>query len=103
MTALLTLFLPEAVYAASSVADLTAKLTTNVINPLIAILFALGFVLFMWGAAMYVWGWGAPGEKEKGLGAGKSHMVWGLVGMLIMVSAYGIINLAGSIIGVPSR
>ena len=30
-------------------------------------------------------------------------MIWGFVGMLVMISAYGIINIAGNLIGIPPR
>jgi uncharacterized membrane protein len=99
MPAFLLLLFPSVAYAASSISDLIGNFKKFIINPIIAILFALAFILFLWGAVAFVWNASDSTSKEDG----KNHMIWGLVGMLIMVSAYGIINVAGSLIGVPSR
>lgn len=93
------LLFPSVAHAASSVDGLVVNFKNAIINPIIAILFALAFILFLWGAVAFVWNAGDSTSKEDG----KNHMIWGLVGMLIMVSAYGIINVAGSLIGVPPR
>lgn len=99
MGAFLLLLFPPVAHAASSISDLVGKFKEFIINPIIAILFALAFILFLWGAVVFVWNTGNSTSKEDG----KNRMIWGLVGMLIMVSAYGIINVAGSLIGVPAR
>jgi len=38
-------------------------------------------------------------DKEDKRTAGKQHMIWGIIGMAIMVSVFGIINLIMSTIG----
>lgn len=75
------------------------RFISSVINPLLAILFALAFVLFLWGAANFIWNAADKTAKDNG----KNHMIWGVVGMIIMISAYGIMNLVGSIIGIAPR
>lgn len=70
-------------------ADLINKFTTYVVNPIILVLFALGVFLFMFGLVEFLWKLNAGHGEEEG----KQHMLWGVVGMLIMVSVYGIISL----------
>jgi len=84
----------------SNLSNLINRFVDVIINPLIAILFALALALFMWGIARFIW----SADDETAREQGKSHMIWGLVGMLIMVSVYGILNVATSIIGIaPPR
>lgn len=72
--------------------DLVGRFTTYIIDPAILLVFAAGFFLFTWGLVQFL---GALGDNESGTRreAGKRHIVWGLVGMLVMISVYGIIAL----------
>ena len=60
-----------------------------IINQLIGLLFAAGLVFFLWGLAQFI----MNADSEEGRTKGKQHMVWGIVGMFIMVGAYAIINI----------
>jgi len=60
-----------------------------VIDPIILLIFAGGFFMFVLGLVQFLWGV-KSGEVDNN---GKQHMIWGIVGMLIMVSVYGIIAL----------
>ena len=62
------------------------------------LLFSAGLLVFFWGVIEFLWGLNAAGESSKD--EGKRHMLWGLIGMFVMVSAYAIINfIAGNICG----
>ena len=50
---------------------------------------ALAVLVFLWGVFEFIMGSG----DEKARETGKQHIVWGLVGLFIMVSAMGIVNL----------
>ncbi|NTV44806.1 MAG: hypothetical protein HGA67_03885 [Candidatus Yonathbacteria bacterium] len=65
------------------------NIVTNIINPIIGVVFALGFALFLWGIASYIFQSGDASTHENG----RNHMLWGLAGMLIMVTVAGIINI----------
>lgn len=69
--------------------ELLDRIITFIVDPALRIVFTLGLFLFLWGLVEFLWKLreGQPSEE------GKNHMVWGLVGMLIMVSVYGIIAL----------
>lgn len=73
-----------------TIRELTTKITTEVLNPILILLFALATVVFIWGIINYVLGsQGEPAKVEKG----KKVMLWGLVGMFIMASAWGIVKI----------
>jgi len=60
-----------------------------ILRPLILLLFALAALLFFYGVVEFV---SDPGnETRKALG--KQHLLWGVVGLAIMISVYGIMNL----------
>jgi len=70
--------------------NLIANIKTEIGNPIITILFLLAFLYFLWGLIQFISSAGTSGAK---LEEGKSHMIWGVVGMAIMLSAYGLMNL----------
>lgn len=67
--------------------DLIGRFVTYILNPLILLIFAAGFFLFMWGLVKFIWSLNTGKPNPDG----KSHMLWGIVGMVIMVSVEGII------------
>ncbi|MBM3272266.1 hypothetical protein FJY94_03275 [Candidatus Kaiserbacteria bacterium] len=72
--------------------DLIGRFVTYILNPLILLIFAAGFFLFMYGLVKFMFALrsGAPSQD------GKQHMLWGIVGMFIMVSVEGIIYMIDS-------
>lgn len=62
---------------------------TQILNPLVILLFFLAFVYFWWGIAMMIKNSGSPDGRTTG----KNHIIYGLIGMFIMLSAFGIMNL----------
>lgn len=72
-----------------SVADVVGRFTTYVIDPLLLILAAAGFFYFVWGLVEFMFSLSQGGETRNG----KQHMIWGVVGMVIMFSVVGIIAL----------
>ena len=63
-----------------------------IVNPAIFVIFAVGFFLFVWGLVQFILNL----DNESGRTEGVKHMLWGIVGMFIMVSVYGIIMLLNS-------
>ncbi len=70
-------------------ASLLERINTYVVDPIIAVIFTLGLLLFFVGIVEYLW----EIKDGKTDGDGRQHLVYGLVGMLVMVSVYGIINM----------
>ena len=72
-----------------SVAALVSRVNEFIINPLIVLLFAVATVVFLWGVSQFLFESAMKGEQEDG----KRHMLWGVIGMAIMISVYGILSL----------
>jgi len=84
------------VYAQNTgVENLLGKINEHVLNPLIILLFAVAFVQFVIGLFNF---FGAR-ENAEDLEKGKKHIVWGIIGMAIMVSVFGIMSFLTSSIG----
>lgn len=71
------------------------KFVTLIIDPAILVVFAAGFLLFIYGLVEFLVAINQGGDTTEG----KNHMVWGIVGMLIMISVYGIIALLDNTFG----
>lgn len=69
---------------------LAASLVDKLVNPLIALLFAIAFVVFAYGVIEFLWG---LSQQTDGRENGKRHMLWGVVGMFVMVAGYAILVL----------
>ena len=69
---------------------LVSRINAVIIDPLLALLFAAGLVVFLWGIVEFLMGISAGSEKKDD---GKQHMFWGIVGMFIMVAAAAIIRI----------
>lgn len=79
---------------------LRSNLVDYLINPLLLFVFAIGLLVFVFGVVEFLYGLNADTEAKQN---GKRHMLWGLVGMFIMVIAYPIvliiINAVGADVG----
>jgi hypothetical protein len=72
------------------------KVDSLVLNPIILLLFAVATVYFIYGVIKYLSL--DPSDSKKG--EARSAIIWGLVGMIIMFSVYGIISFVLSTFGV---
>lgn len=72
------------------------KLNAQVINPLIKFVFLIAFVIFIYGVMEYVRG----ADNEKKRTEGKDHMMWGIIGFVIMFGVFGIITILADITGI---
>jgi hypothetical protein len=80
---------------AVSVSTLMNSIEKVVINPLILMVFAIALVYFLFGVMRFV----LNPTNEEIRKSGKSHMVWGLIGMFIMVAVFGIMRLILNTVG----
>lgn len=67
-----------------------AKVVAQIINPIILLLAAAAFVVFLWGIFEFI----AHADEETARAEGRKAIMWGLVGLVIIFGAYGIINVA---------
>ncbi|MEK7126106.1 MAG: hypothetical protein AAB517_03070 [Patescibacteria group bacterium] len=66
------------------------KVVVQIVNPIILLLAGAAFVLFIWGVFEFI----AHAEDETKRKEGHQAMLWGIVGLVIIFGAYGIINIA---------
>ena len=69
-----------------------------ILNPIILLLFALSFLYFVYGIVIFL------SKESDGKGneraEAKNSIMWGIVGMVIMFSVYGIINFVITTFGI---
>jgi uncharacterized membrane protein len=78
-----------------SLQSLLANAYTVILQPIIFLLFAVAFVVFFWGIVESI----RDSEDENGRAKGKQSILWGILGMVIMVSVFGIIRIITGTIG----
>lgn len=66
-----------------------AKVNAEIVNPLIGLLFALAVVYFLYGVVQFM----LNQDNEEKKTTGKSHMMWGIVGITIMLGVWTILNI----------
>jgi uncharacterized membrane protein len=65
-------------------------LRTGIINPLLGLLLAASVIYFLWGVFQFMTN---REDEDK-----KKHLLWGTIGLVIVVSAFGIVNLIRSFV-----
>ncbi len=68
---------------------LFSNIVSNILKPIIDLLFVLALIYFIFGVIVFIKN-ADNAEKRK---EGYNHIIWGVVGMFIMLSTNGIINL----------
>jgi ABC-type phosphate transport system permease subunit len=72
-----------------SILELLYKINEHILNPIILLLFAIAFLVSIFGIFQFI----NSETSDAGRETGKRRIFWGLFGMFIMFSAYGLINL----------
>ena len=83
----MNLFFTNIAYA--SVDSFVANINRLIINPLIILLFALALMYFLFGVFQFL----SNADNEEKRTTGKKHMVWGIVGLTVMIGVWFILNL----------
>lgn len=71
------------------------KFQQIILFPLMGLLLSLALLVFIWGAFEFV----RNADSDEGRNTGKRHMLFGIIGMLIMVSALAILKIAAGTFG----
>jgi len=69
------------------------------LNQIIVIIFALATVYFVWGVTQYV----RSAGDQKALEQGKKTMIYGIIGMVVMGGAWGIVTLILNSLGIEIK
>ncbi len=83
-------------YAAANMQQFTSNVLTPVIreivNPIIWLMFGVATVVFIYGVLQMI----IKGDDATAREAGQKSMLYGVIGMFIMVAAWGIVYLIGN-------
>ena len=80
-------------------AGIFAHVSCIIYNTFIPMLFAVAMALFVYGVVQYVMNGADESKREKG----KQYMVWGIIGLTVMVSVWGLVALLGGTFGLDSN
>lgn len=80
--------------------SIAARFNSAVLDPLVALLFAVGLLLFVYGVVEFMF-FQRTGDKGEYKSKGREHMLWGVIGMAIMLAGWGIIRVVASTFGLP--
>jgi len=78
-----------------SVKELLGKIAEFVLNPLIILGFVVATIFLFYGIAEMIWK-----ADSKDLDKSKDNVKWGIIGLFIMFSVYGILNLVLKTFGI---
>jgi hypothetical protein len=81
----------------TSVPELLGRINQYILNPIIVLMFLVALVVFFWGLVELIRDAGGEGKET-----GRRHIMWGIVGLFIMVAVYGIIRIILSTFGLSS-
>ncbi len=73
-----------------SLNSLFGNILTFINGTLVPFVFAIAFLVFIWGVAKYFI---FSGASEEGKEQGRQLMIWGIIGFFVMVAVWGIVNL----------
>lgn len=89
-------------YAASGGAHIVAaqtmvgKIEQVILFPLMTLMLAVAFFIFLWGVFQYM----VNADDDTARGVGKTHMLYGIIGLVVMVSALAILTIATGTFGI---
>lgn len=83
-------------YTGSYMDAFICRVVENIVNPIILLLSAAAFVLFLYGLMRFIQTMSEGGDNKEGT----RHMIWGIVGLAIIFCAYGIINFVITTFGI---
>ena len=81
-----------------SISTFLSSIARVILNPLIVLGFAIALLYFFVGIFKFV----SNSGDEKGREEGKKSIMWGLIGMFIMISVFGIIRVILNTFNIPT-
>lgn len=75
---------------------LLEKAVVAIVNPMIQVIFAVALVIFIYGIFEFVRGADNPEVRNKG----QQHIIYGLIGLFIMISVFTIEGILLNTLGV---
>ncbi len=69
--------------------EIVSKFSGAILDPIIALLVVAGLLWFFWNIVVMIY----KSDDTEAIATGKKNLFWGSIGIAIMVSAIGIINV----------
>jgi cell division protein FtsW (lipid II flippase) len=85
--------------AQQQAASFVDKFNDVILFPLIALLSALALLLFLYGCAEYI----KNAANDEGREEGVRHITWGIIGLIVMTSAWAILRVATGTLGLSDE
>jgi len=98
----LSLATPLAAMAATALGSTALSIVTDIqaiLNVLLPVLMLVGVVVFLWGVIKYIT---SSGDEEARKSA-RGYIIYGLIGIFIMVALWGIIQVAAQTLGIGGQ
>lgn len=73
-------------------------ITANIIAPIVDLLALAAFILFVWGVVNFI----RSAEDSEKRAIGQQHMVWGIIGLVIIFGAQAIMAIITNTFGFGS-
>lgn len=81
---------------ASNICSIASTILYTINFVLVPLLFAIAFIVFLYGVfKKYIWSHGDPNEVAEG----HRLILWGVVGFVIMLSLWGLVNIVANTFG----
>ena len=69
--------------------DDLVELFLDILDDVIVLIVALAVVMFIWGVLKYI----TAGESEDKIREGRNYIIYGIIGIFVMVSVWGLVNI----------
>lgn len=79
--------------------DFVQKLDEVFLFPLIVLMTSIAFLVFIYGCAEYI----MNANNDQARETGKRHILFGFIGLVVIMSAYALLNLALGTFGLSDR
>lgn len=78
-----------------SAESLVDTLATQILDPLVTLLFVSAIVYFIYGVIVYI----ANADNEEARQDGRQHITYSIIGLTVMAGVWGIIELIANTLG----
>ena len=78
--------------------EFVAKFNEVILYPLIILLTAVALLVFMYGSFQYI----ANSDQSTAREDGRKHIMWGIIGLLVMLTAFAILSVAANTFGLKN-
>lgn len=85
--------------AANEAAGFVAKFNEIILFPTIALLSGVAFLMFLWGCSEYF----INAANEQSRQQGVKHITFGIIGLVVMLSAWAILSIAAATFGLSDQ